>query len=234
MQGLAATTSRRIGALCNLEHTRATLGAEVNTGTVPPAHKGPDKFLRAVVDFGLPERAATPPSPSCPRIPVATSSGQGDREDRVIREACGCSAGGDVPIRESMTRTPKDRRDQLPHGIPRRRRPGRHGSDVGPTWCERDIEHELGRDHTTSGVVLPETLESARCLHGHAHHDDLAVPVRSGQKKKQTICRTRGAVGRRWPSAHHGFSTNVHPRAVPPGPVIANNGEINTVQGNRN
>ncbi len=225
-----------LGALCNLDH-RGAQGAEVNTGDgagVPV--QVPDRFLRVVAGFDLPPAgsygvglAFLPLDPTDAEKTVA-------RVERIVAEE-GLRVLGwrIVPTDDSMI--------------------GPTARSVIPSFCHLFVDDPSG----SSGIDLDRKLfvVRKRCEHevtnGHANDAAIGGPA---VYFPSLSCRTlvyKGMLNtlqlpeffpdlrdERIESAlalvHSRFSTNTFPTwpLAHPYRYIAHNGEINTLQGNRN
>ena len=193
---------KAITALVNLEH-RGAQGAEPHTGDgAGILLQVPDEFLRAVVDFDLPEYGQLRHGH---RVPAAVVQGRRDGlrgrgEDRRGRGArgAGLARGAD---RRFVPRRPGPRRDaDVPAGVHRRRlghgpgaarlrgaqarrartrhegpRPGRPGprNRLLPKPFRPDVRLQGHADHAAAQGVLPGP--AGRSAHQRAGHRALAV-----------------------------------------------------------
>ena len=230
----ASIVTDALDALCNLDH-RGASGAEVNTGDgAGILLQVPDRFLRAVVDFD----AAAGRAPTASASPSSRSTPRRRREDRwpastpsSRTRASGSSAGATCPIDTSMIGPTALQRDaELPPAV--RRRPRR-----APTGIELDrklfvvrkrCEHELATRRRATSGLLPVAVEPHARLQGHAHH----APARASSSPTSP---TSGSSPRsRWCTAASPPTRSRRGRSRTRTGYIAHNGEINTVQGNRN
>ncbi len=222
-------------ALVNLEH-RGAQGAEPNTGDgagimlqVPP-----DDFLRAVVDFDLPEPGSY--ATGIAFLPPQSSKDAANACESVekIAEAEGLQVLGwrEVPTDDSplgaLARDAMPTFRQLFLG-------GASGMELERRAyvVRKRAEHELGtkappaRTARTRNGLFPKPFRSNLRLQGHADHAAAqGVLPRSARR----------AAHQRAGIVHSRFSTNTFPSwpLAHPFRRIAHNGEINTVTGNEN
>jgi len=218
-----------IGALCNLEH-RGALGAEVNTGDgAGILIQVPDRFLREVVDFGLPgeggyatgiaflpgdaEKAA---DVTLAIEKIATSEGLrvlGWREVPVDDSMIGSSAKAVEPLfrqiflaGDGLTDLTLERRVYI---------------------VRKRIEHEIGPLNREGGAYFPSLSCRTIVYKGMLTTNQLGAffPDLVDERVESALALV-----------HSRFSTNTFPSwpLAHPFRYIAHNGEINTVQGNRN
>ncbi|MFI5046414.1 MAG: glutamate synthase large subunit, partial [Acidimicrobiia bacterium] len=226
-----------LGALCNLDH-RGASGAEVNTGDgAGILIQVPDAFLRAVVDFDLPARghygvgvAFLPVDPTDAEKSVAMV------EQIVGEEGLRVLGWRDVPVDDTMI--------------------GPTARSVMPQFRQLFVTDDGG----TSGLALDRKLfvVRKRCEHdildaqfGAADTEaqgSIYFPSLSSRTLVYKGMLTTPQLGEFFPDladervasalalVHSRFSTNTVPSwpLAHPYRVIAHNGEINTVQGNRN
>ena len=217
-------------ALRNLEHRGAT-GADPDTGDgAGILVQIPDAFLRAVVDFDAARRGAPTPSgiaflpdrrrrarpPRSPAIEAHRRRGGPDAS----------SAGATSRSTPDLVGADRPRRDAaLPAAVRRRRRRGRGRRPRRSSgWRSACASGPSAR----RGVYFAVAVGPHHGLQGDAHDRParavLPRPVRPRGSPPRSAWSTRGSRptrSRRWPLAH-------------PYRFIAHNGEINTVQGNRN
>jgi len=214
-----------LGALCNLDH-RGASGAEVNTGDgAGVLIQVPDKFLRAVVPFSLPPAgeygvglALLPPA--------AVDKVQGLFDDIAESEGLRVLGWRKVPI------------DDSPIGPTAR--------SVMPSFWQCFISDPAG----TAGIDLDRKLFVLRKRAEHELTGDSAIyfPSLSSRTLVYKGMLTTPQLSQFFPDladprvesalalVHSRFSTNTFPTwpLAHPYRYIAHNGEINTVQGNRN
>ena len=231
MKGLRShqIVAHGVGALCNMEH-RGALGAEVNTGDgAGILIQIPDLFLRDVVDFDLPGegRYATG---------IAFLPHDGARADEVVSsiEKIATSEGlrvlgwRPVPVDDSMI--------------------GASARSVEPSFRQiflagdgledlaldrrafivrKRIEHELGQLSGEGGAYFPSLSCRTLIYKGMLTTNQLAefFPDLRDERVESALALV-----------HSRFSTNTFPSwpLAHPFRFVAHNGEINTVQGNRN
>jgi glutamate synthase (NADPH/NADH) large chain len=218
-----------IGALCNLQH-RGALGSEVNTGDgAGLLIQMPDAFLRDVVDFDLPREGSYAAGIAfLPRDP--------QRADEVAKsiEKIGTSEGlrllgwREVPIDDSMIGASARAVE------PSFRMVFFAGDGLQGDTLERRvfivrkrIEHELGPLTNEHGAYFP-SLSSRTII----YKGMLTTPQLAEFFLDLVDERVESALA----LVHSRFSTNTFPSwpLAHPFRYIAHNGEINTVQGNRN
>ncbi|HZQ26485.1 MAG TPA: glutamate synthase large subunit [Acidimicrobiales bacterium] len=225
-----AIVARGINALCNLEH-RGASGSEVNTGDgAGILIQMPDRFLRAVASFELPAEGsyamgtAFLPGPGT-GDPGAAAAAQRVIEKIVDSESLVVLGWRDVPVDDSMI--------------------GSTAKAVEPTFKQLFVAGpeaaaisgiELERrafilrkriEHEVVGVYFPSL--STRTL---VYKGMLTTPQLSAFFPDLTDERVESALA----LVHSRFSTNTFPSwpLAHPYRYIAHNGEINTLQGNRN
>jgi glutamate synthase (NADPH/NADH) large chain len=218
-----------IGALCNLEH-RGAAGAEVNTGDgAGILIQVPDRFFREVVDFPLPAEG---------RYATGIAFLPGDREkaDEValsvekiaLSEGLRVLGWRDVPIDDSMIGT------QAAGVEPTFRQPFLAGDGLAGVSLERRayvvrkrIEHELGELTAEDGCYFPSLSGRTFIYKGMLTTNQLPefFPDLVDPRVQSALALV-----------HSRFSTNTFPSwpLSHPFRFVAHNGEINTVQGNRN
>ncbi|WP_334141989.1 glutamate synthase large subunit [Rhabdothermincola sp.] len=218
-----------IGALCNLQH-RGALGAEVNTGDgAGILLQVPDRFFRDEVDFDLPAEGQYATG-------MAFLPRDRDKADEVAKqiEKIAASEGlrvlgwRDVPHDDSMI-------GESARAVePTFRQVFLAGDDLLDLALERRvyivrkrIEHELGPVNGVSGAYFPSL--SGRTF---VYKGMLTTPQLPEFFPDLTDERVESALA----LVHSRFSTNTFPSwpLAHPFRYIAHNGEINTVQGNRN
>ncbi len=220
-----------IGALCNLEHRGAT-GAEADTGDgAGILIQVPDRFLRAVVDFTLPPAGhyavgtAFLPAERADADKVAVQIEQiadaeglrllGWREVPLCPEHLGATARAAIPtIRQVFLA-------------------GATGAGMAGIELDRRVfvarkrmEHEISGP-SAAGVYFPSLSARTLVYKGMFTTPQLALvyPDLQDQRLESAIALV-----------HSRFSTNTFPSwpLAHPYRFVAHNGEINTVQGNRN
>src|SRR5688500_122507 len=216
---------RGIEALCNLEQ-RGAAGAEVNTGDgAGILIQMPDGFLRATVNFELPPLGSYATGIGfLPQDSAEAENAQLAIEKIVIDEGLTVLGWRDVPIVDDML--------------------GKGAADVEPTftqlfvgsdgnqYTDMDLERRAfilrkRMEHEVAGVYFPSF--SARTL---IYKGMLTVPQLTEFFLDLNDERVESALA----LVHSRFSTNTFPSwpLAHPYRFIAHNGEINTVQGNRN
>ena len=218
-----------LGALCNLEH-RGALGAEVNTGDgAGILIQIPDAFLRDELPFDLPGQGLYATG-------IAFLPADGERADEVAKgvEKIAASEGlrvlgwRDVPIDDSMIGASAAAVE------PTFRQVFLAGDGLRDLTLERRvyilrkrIEHELGPLTDIGGAYFPSLSCRTLIYKGMLTTSQLApfFPDLADERVESALALV-----------HSRFSTNTFPSwpLAHPFRYIAHNGEINTVQGNRN
>ncbi len=227
--------AKGVAALCHLEH-RGASGAEENSGDgAGILLQVPDAFLRAVAGFDLPPAGAyatgiafLPPDPATADEAVASidkiaaSEGLrvlGWRDVPVDPSSLGSMARDAMPsFRQLFLTGPEaDAADQL-QGMALERR---------AFVVRKRIEHEIVTDAGTPAVYFPSL--SARTL---VYKGMLTTPQLERFYPDLADERVESALA----LVHSRFSTNTFPswELAHPYRLLAHNGEINTVMGNRN
>ncbi len=237
-----------IGALCNLEH-RGAAGAEVNTGDgAGILIQVPDAFLRAVVPFELPPAGSYATGIAfLPQDSVQAHQAALQVEAIVEDEGLEVLGWREVPVDAS------DLGSQALATMPRFRQvfiAGRGQAGKGLSGIDLDralypvrkrIEHEI---RVAGG---PDQVNEAMGGQSSAH-DGVYFPSLSARTFVYKGMLTSPQLGAFYPDlsdermvsalalVHSRFSTNTFPSwpLAHPYRYIAHNGEINTVQGNRN
>jgi glutamate synthase (NADPH/NADH) large chain len=210
-----------INALCNLQH-RGASGSEVNTGDgAGILLQVPDAFLRAVTGFDLPPAGSY--AVGCAFLPKdrAAADAAATAVDKIVdSEGLRVLGWREVPFDDSMI--------------------GETAKAVEPTFrqlfvggaSDMDLERRAfvlrkRIEHEVDGVYFPSL--SARTL---VYKGMLTTPQLSEFFPDLTDERMDSALA----LVHSRFSTNTFPSwpLAHPYRYIAHNGEINTVQGNRN
>ena len=237
-----------IGALCKLQH-RGALGAEKNTGDgAGILLQVPDRFYREVVDFDLPPEGAYATGIAF----LPGDPGEADRvADRVgeiaAEEGLEVLGWREVPVDDSIIGSAAKRTAPIfrqlfvaaPEGSDGR--PGGIALDRLVYGLRRRTEHEIHVPSTNAvegggmgaaseaqdGVYFPSW--SARTI---GYKGMLTTPQLAEFYPDLTDRRVESALA----LVHSRFSTNTFPAwpLAHPYRMIAHNGEINTVQGNRN
>ncbi len=216
-----------IGALCNMEHRGAT-GAEADTGDgAGILIQVPDRFLRAVVDFELP--AAGSYAVGLAFLPAETSDAekaQSSIEAIVADEGLITLGWRTVPVRPDClgksARAVMPAIKQLFVSDPA----GAAGIDLDRKLfvARKRMEHELPIEQRTFFPSL-----SSRTI---VYKGMFTTPQLAEFFEDLNDERLESALA----LVHSRFSTNTFPSwpLAHPYRFIAHNGEINTVQGNRN
>ncbi len=218
-----------IGALCNLEHRGAT-GSEVNTGDgAGILIQIPDVFLRDVVTFDLPREgqyatgiAFLPPDPQ-----RADEMAKGI-EKIASSEGLRVLGWREVPTDDSMIGASAQAVE------PSFRMVFLAGDGLADDTLERRvyivrkrIEHELGPLTNEHGAYFPSLSSRTLVYKGMLTTPQLAefFPDLIDERVESALALV-----------HSRFSTNTFPSwpLAHPFRYVAHNGEINTVQGNRN
>ena len=228
-----------VGALCRMQH-RGALGAEKNTGDgAGILLQVPDGFYRQVVPFELPEpgRYATGIA-FLPSHPETADRAAEAVEGIATEEGLEVLGWRDLPIDDSMIgsaarATEPIFRQVFLAGIPADGgRPSGIALDRLAYVVRKRIEHEVrldgdGRSAEPQGVYFPSL--SARTI---VYKGMLTTLQLSTFFADLTDPRVESAMV----LVHSRFSTNTFPSwpLAHPYRIVAHNGEINTVQGNRN
>ena len=216
-----------IGALCNLEHRGAT-GAEADTGDgAGILIQVPDRFLRAVAGFELPAAGAYATGLAfLPLDPTAAEKAQAAIEAIVADEGLTALGWREVPISPhclgASARAVMPICRQLFISDPA----GTTGIDLDRKVfvARKRIEHELPSEQQT---YFPSLSSRTLIYKGMFTTPQLAVFFTDlGDERVESALAL----------VHSRFSTNTFPSwpLAHPYRYIAHNGEINTVQGNRN
>ena len=216
-----------LGALCNLDH-RGAQGAETNSGDgAGILVQVPDRFLREVVDFELPQAGAYGVG-LCflPRDAALARQSQEHVESIAREEGLAVLGWRDVPSNDDIV------------GVTARR--------VMPSFKQVFIQDPAG----STGIELDRTLfvVRKRCEHELTGAHQVYFPSLSSRTLVYKGMLTTPQLGEFFPDlsdariesalalVHSRFSTNTFPSwpLAHPYRMIAHNGEINTLQGNRN
>ena len=216
-----------LGALCNLDH-RGAQGAEANTGDgAGILIQVPDAFLRAVVDFPLPPAGGYAVG-LCflPRAAELARQSMAHVETIIREEGLTVVGWREVPTNaESVGATAKRVMPSFKHVFVRDPR-GATGVDLDRKVyvARKRIEHEIPGD---LAVYFPSL--SARTLVYKGMLTTLQLTEFFPELCDSRIVSALALV-------HSRFSTNTFPSwpLAHPYRMIAHNGEINTLQGNRN
>ena len=215
-----------VGALCNLEH-RGAQGAEANTGDgAGITIQMPDRFLREVVDFDLPPAGQYAAGVAfLPTAKADTEQVVALIEKIVGSEGLRVLGWRDVPVDDSMIGA--GAREVMP--LFRQLFIGDANGTIDRMSLERlafvvrkRVEHEVGRSVYFASL-------SCRTL---IYKGMLTAPQLSQFFLDIVDERVESAIA----LVHSRYSTNTFPSwpLAHPYRYIAHNGEINTVQGNRN
>jgi glutamate synthase (NADPH) large chain len=219
--------ARAIGALCNMEHRGAT-GAEADTGDgAGILIQVPDRFLRAVCPFELP--AAGHYAVGLAFLPADQQSADAAKASIgaiVSDEGLQVLGWRPVPVNPTCLGASAlavmPRFEQLVIGDPA----GRSGIDIDRALfvARKRIEHELPVEQRT---YFPSLSARTLIYKGMFTTPQLAefFPDLADERMESALALV-----------HSRFSTNTFPSwpLAHPYRYIAHNGEINTVQGNRN
>ncbi|MEA2591193.1 MAG: glutamate synthase large chain, partial [Actinomycetota bacterium] len=212
---------RGIGALCNLEQ-RGASGAETNTGDgAGVLIQLPDRFLRAVVDFDLPPLGSYAAGMAfLPTEEAACHEAVDAIAKLVADEGLALLGWREVPFDDSMI--------------------GASAKAVEPTFRQLFVGGATGLDlerrafilrkrieHEVPGVYFPSFSSRTMIYKGMLTTPQLAAFFPDLVDERMESCLAL---------VHSRFSTNTFPSwpLAHPYRYIAHNGEINTVQGNRN
>ena len=219
--------ARGLGALCNLEHRGAT-GAEADTGDgAGVLIQVPDRFLRSVVDFPLP--AAGSYAVGMAFLPASPADAQRATEaiDSIVKEE-GLAVAGWRPVPTDPSTLGASARRVMPSfsQLFLTDPAGATGIDLDRKVfvARKRIEHELPAELRTYFPSL-----SSRTL---IYKGMFTTPQLGAFYPDLADERVESALA----LVHSRFSTNTFPSwpLAHPYRFIAHNGEINTVQGNRN
>ena len=222
-----AIVSMGMAALCNMAHRGAT-GAEADTGDgAGMLIQIPDAFLRAVVDFALPPLGQY--ATGLAFLPVDTTDAEKAMSsiDVIVDEEGLCTLGWrDVPVEPAClgasARAAMPSFKQLFIADPG----GASGLDLDRKvfMARKRIEHELPTEQST---YFPSLSSRTIIYKGMFTTPQLALFFTDlGDPRVHSTLAL----------VHSRFSTNTFPSwpLAHPYRYIAHNGEINTVQGNRN
>ncbi len=237
--------AKAIGALCNLEH-RGARGADINTGDgAGILIQVPDRFFRDVVAFELPEAGAYATGMAfLPQDPATADAAAKQVEQILAEEGLSVLGWREVPIDESILGTaslmtmPIFRQvfvsaDDASTGI---------DLDRKAFIARKRIEREISVD-----AAGPDEINEAMGGVSEAH-DGVYMPSLSARTFVYKGMLTTPQVAAFYPDlvdervesamalVHSRFSTNTFPSwpLAHPYRIVAHNGEINTIQGNRN
>ncbi|SVC57933.1 uncharacterized protein METZ01_LOCUS310787, partial [marine metagenome] len=227
-----------LGALCRMQH-RGALGAEVDTGDgAGLLIQVPDAFYRSVVDFELPDAGSYATGIAfLPKVPDLAEQAMALVEQTATSEGLEILGWRNLPVDDSLignaARASKPAFRQLFLA-------GAEASDgTRPAGIDLDrltyvlrkrTEHEislLDDDRDTHGVYFPSLSSRTIVYKGMLTTTQLAEFFLD-----LTDDRVESALA----LVHSRFSTNTFPSwpLAHPYRYVAHNGEINTVQGNRN
>ncbi|MFZ9697352.1 MAG: glutamate synthase large subunit [Ilumatobacteraceae bacterium] len=230
MKGVAShdIVARGVGALCNMEHRGAT-GAEADTGDgAGILIQIPDKFLRAVAGFELPVRGAY----ACGMAFLPSNANDAEKAianiERILGEEGLAPLGWrDVPINpDCLGKTARSVMPSFQQLFVADKDGSATGIDLDRKLfvARKRIEHELpGEQHTYFPSLSARTL---------VYKGMFTTPELGAFYPDLSDHRMESALA----LVHSRFSTNTFPSwpLAHPYRFIAHNGEINTVQGNRN
>ncbi|MEM9203008.1 MAG: glutamate synthase large subunit [Actinomycetota bacterium] len=236
--------AKAIGALCNLEH-RGARGADINTGDgAGILLQVPDRFFRDVVAFDLPDAGTYATGIAfLPQDPAAANEAAGHMAAIFAGEGLSVLGWRDVPIDESILGTaslmtmPIFRQvfvaaDDASTGIDLDRK-----AFIARKRIEREVSVAAGNDEINEamggvseahdGVYMPSL--SCRTF---VYKGMLTTPQVAAFYPDLVDERVESAMA----LVHSRFSTNTFPSwpLAHPYRIVAHNGEINTIQGNRN
>ena len=228
-----------IGALCRMQH-RGALGAEVNTGDgAGLLIQVPDGFYRSVVDFALPEAGAYATGIAfLPNVAGLADEAMALVEATAESEDLEVLGWRDLPVDDSMIGNAARSTEPIFRQLFLAAPAGSDGSR--PSGIDLDrlayavrkrTEHEISLVDPTGGaahgVYFPSL--SSRTI---VYKGMLTTTQLSTFFLDLTDQRVESALA----LVHSRFSTNTFPSwpLAHPYRYIAHNGEINTVQGNRN
>ena len=231
MKGLRShdIVAQGVGALCNLEH-RGAAGAETNTGDgAGILVQIPDRFLRDVVEFPLPAEGQYATGLGfLPKDAERADDVMGAIEKIATSEGLRILGWRDVPYDDSMI-------GSQARGVePSFHQPFLAGDGLADMSLERRayivrkrIEHELGPLTNEGGAYFPSLSCRTFVYKGMLTTNQLPdfFPDLVDERVESALALV-----------HSRFSTNTFPSwpLAHPFRYVAHNGEINTVQGNRN
>ena len=217
-----------IGALCNMDH-RGAAGAEINTGDgAGILIQIPDTFFREVVDFDLPSVGHYATGLAfLPRGDDAMVVAKSSSEAIFASEGLEVLGWREVPIDDSMIGS---QAEQVEPSIwqPFVSGAGLHGDSLERSVyvARKRVENELGL-LGEDGVYFPSLSSRTFVYKGM---------LTTGQLPEFFLDLSDERVDSALALVHSRFSTNTFPSwpLAHPFRYVAHNGEINTVQGNRN
>ena len=218
-----------LDALCNLDH-RGASGAEVNTGDgAGILLQVPDRFLREVVDFALPPAGAYGVGLAFLPLDPEAADKTAARIDAIVEEE-GLRVVGwrAVPIDSSMI--------------------GPTALSVIPSFRQLFVDDPAGSARASSSTASCSWCASAASTSSPACEEPVYFPSLSCRTLVYKGMLTTPQLSEFFPDldddrvesalalVHSRFSTNTFPSwpLAHPYRYLAHNGEINTVQGNRN
>ncbi|MEI8001427.1 MAG: glutamate synthase large subunit [Actinomycetes bacterium] len=220
-----AIVATALGALCRLDH-RGASGAEVNTGDgAGILIQVPDEFLRAVTPFALPDAGAYGVGMGfLPASAADADRARGDVERIAAEEGLRIIGWREVPVDASMI--------------------GPTARSVMPSFWHCFFDDPAG----STGIDLDRRLFVVRKRCEHELADPVYFPSLSSRTLVYKGMLTTPQLGEFFPDladerlvsalalVHSRFSTNTFPSwpLAHPYRYVAHNGEINTLQGNRN
>ena len=223
-----ALVSMAIGALCNMEHRGAT-GAEADTGDgAGILIQVPDRFLREVAGFELPAAGAYAVGLAfLPADPASAALAMAAVEATVIEEGLATLGWRDVPVHpEYLGKTAREVQPIIRQLFVHDPVNGTSGIDLDRRVfiARKRAERQLPADQAT---YFPSLSSRTIVYKGMLTTPQLGVFYADLQDE-----RVESALA----LVHSRFSTNTFPSwpLAHPYRFIAHNGEINTVQGNRN
>ncbi len=216
-----------IGALCNLEHRGAT-GDEANTGDgAGILIQIPDAFYRAVFSAALPPAGSYATGIAfMPRSPEATAAAEKAVAKLADSEGLAVLGWRDVPVSDDSLGT----RAKAAQPVFRQVFLAGTNGDAGLAGMDLERRAFIVRkrvEHEVEGVYFPSLSCRTMVYKGMLTTPQLAVfyPDLLDERVESALALI-----------HSRFSTNTFPSwpLAHPYRYIAHNGEINTVQGNRN
>ncbi len=232
-----------IGALCNMEH-RGAAGADPETGDgAGILLQIPDKFFRSIVPFDIPPEGSYASGIAfLPQEPEEADAGVAAIEHLVRDEGMDVVGWREVPVEPALLGK------AARHTMPTFRQvfvaaPGVSGMALERRCyvLRKRIEHEIRLG--AGAAEINEAIGGASDM-----HDGVYFPSLSGRTFVYKGMLTSPQVSAFYPDLHDDrmetalalvhsrFSTNTFPMwpLAHPYRIIAHNGEINTIQGNRN
>ena len=228
-----------LGALCRMQH-RGALGAEENTGDgAGILLQVPDAFYRQVLPFELPEAGSYATGIAfLPAEPDMADRAVGMVDEIIRQEGLEILGWRDLPIDDSMIGDAARAAQPIFRQLFLAGTPGADGRPSGILLdrlayvVRKRVEHEIrsgdeGTASTTPSVYFPSLSARTIVYKGMLTNVQLAEFFTDLTDRRLETALVL---------VHSRFSTNTFPSwpLAHPYRMVAHNGEINTVQGNRN